>query len=81
VWGPPVCHSVRFRFFVYYEVTNREVNTVRIYECRCDERLKGKGEGSTRLGYTGLCGGLEHLKIETKLIIESFECVMGECVT
>jgi hypothetical protein len=36
-----------------------------IYECRCDERLKTKSEGSTRLTYTGLHGGLEHLKIET----------------
>ena len=32
------------------------------YEYRCDERLQGKPEGSTRLGYTWLCGGLEHLK-------------------
>jgi hypothetical protein len=50
-----------------------------IYECRCDERLKATGEGSTRLGYTGLCGGLEHLKIETRLINERFVSVMGEC--
>ncbi len=39
-----------------------------IYECRCDERLKAKAEGSTHLTYTGLHGGLEHLKIETRLI-------------
>jgi hypothetical protein len=39
-----------------------------MYECRCDERLKTKAEGSTRLAYTGLLGGLEHLKIETRLI-------------
>jgi hypothetical protein len=45
-----------------------------------DERLKGKGEGSTRLVYTGLCGGLEHLKIETRLIDERFASVMSECV-
>jgi hypothetical protein len=51
-----------------------------IYECRCDERLKTKAEGSTRLSYTGLCGGLEHLKIETSLIDERFASVMGECV-
>jgi hypothetical protein len=40
--------------------------------CRCDERLKDKGEGSTRLTrtYTGLHGGLEHRKIETRLIDE-----------
>jgi hypothetical protein len=46
-----------------------------MYECRCDERLKGKGEGSTRLGYTGFRGGLEHLEKETRLT-----SVMGECV-
>jgi hypothetical protein len=39
----------------------------------------GKSEGSTRLGYTGFRGGLEHLKIETKLTDEWFPCVMGEC--
>ena len=44
-----------------------------------DERLKAKAEGSTRLTYTGLCGGLEHLKIETRLIDERFESVMGKC--
>ncbi len=52
--------------------------------CRCDERLKVEGkaktEGDTRLKYTGLCGGLEHLKIETRLINEMFASVMGECV-
>ena len=36
-----------------------------MYEYRCDERLKAKTEGSTRLTYTGLHTGLEHLKIET----------------
>ena len=50
------------------------------YECRCDERLKAKAEGSTRLSYTRLRGGLEHLKIETRLIDERFESVMGECL-
>ena len=42
-----------------------------------------KTEGSTRLVYTGLNGGLEHLnsllKIETRLIDERFPSVMGEC--
>jgi hypothetical protein len=33
---------------------------------------KGKSGGSTRLTYTGLCGGLEHLKIDTRLIDERF---------
>ncbi len=39
-----------------------------------------KADGSTRLAYTGLRGGLEHLKIETRLIDERFASVMGECV-
>jgi hypothetical protein len=51
-----------------------------MYEYRCDERLKAKAEGSTRLAYTGLRGGLEHLKIETWLIDERFASEMGECV-
>ena len=61
----------------------RELNRKLIYESRCDERLKGKAEGSTRLTYTGLCGGLEHLKIESRLLDEKFEkfaSVMGEFV-
>jgi hypothetical protein len=45
-----------------------------MYEYRCDERLRPQTEGSTRLTYTGLFGGLEHLNIETKLN-ERFESV------
>ncbi len=45
----------------------------------CNERLKDKVEG-TRLTYSGLLGGLEHLKIETRLRGERFESVKGECV-
>jgi hypothetical protein len=50
-----------------------------MYECWCDERLKTKSEGSTRLVYTGLLGGLEPLKRETRLIVENewFVSVMG----
>ena len=48
--------------------------------CRCNERLKVETDGSTCLTYTGLTGELEHLKVETRLIGESFGCVMGECV-
>jgi hypothetical protein len=59
--------------FVYYEETKRELNRILIYECRCDETLRSKPEGSTRLVYTGLSGGLEHLKIETRLRDERFE--------
>jgi hypothetical protein len=49
-----------------------------MYEYRCDERLKVKDEGSTRLTYTGWRGGLELLKIETRLIDQRFSSVMGE---
>jgi hypothetical protein len=38
-----------------------------------DERLRTKTEGCTQFGYTGLVGGLEHLKIETRLKDERFE--------
>ena len=48
---------------------------------RCDERLKARVEKSTCLTYTGLLGGLEHLKIETRLIDEKIANVMGEYVT
>ena len=51
-----------------------------MHVCGCHERLKAKTDGCILLVYTGLCGELEHLKIETKLIDESFECVMGKCV-
>jgi hypothetical protein len=50
------------------------------FKHRCDERLRVKVEGSTRLVYTGFHGGLEHLKIETRLIYERFASVMGEYV-
>ena len=46
------------------------MNTRLICKCRCDYRLKTKDEGSTRLLYTGFHGGLEHLKVETRLIDE-----------
>jgi hypothetical protein len=53
-----------------------------IYESRCNERLKVKTETSTRLTYTGLHGGLELLKIVTRVRGERFESVKGvsECV-
>ena len=64
---------------VYYESIKRELKTRPIYECRCDERLKPKGEESTCLTYSELIGELEHLKIETRLIDEKFASVKGEC--
>jgi hypothetical protein len=39
-----------------------------------------KTDGPPRLGYNGLNGELEHLKIETRLRDESLGCVMVECV-
>jgi hypothetical protein len=66
---------------VYYESIKGELRTSPIYECRCDERLKTKTEESTRLGYTGLIGELEHLKIKTRLIDDMFAGVMGEYVS
>jgi hypothetical protein len=61
-------------------IDKQELQTKPIYECRCDVRLKPKGEESTYLTYTGLLGELEHLKIETRLINEKFASVMGDCV-
>jgi len=65
---------------VYYESIKRELKRRPIHECRCDERLKTKAEGSARLAYSGLLEGLERLKIKTRLIDEKFVRVMGECV-
>ncbi len=63
------------RIVVDYKSIKRELQRRPIYECRCDERLKTESEGSTRLAYTGFRGGLEHLKIETRLIDEKFTSV------
>ena len=41
------------------------------------ERLKTKAEEFTRLAYTGLLGGLEHLKTETRLLDEKIANTMG----
>jgi hypothetical protein len=65
---------------VYCKSIKRELKIKPIYEWRCDERLKTKAKGSTRVAYTGLLGGLEHLKIETRLIDEMFASVMGDYV-
>jgi hypothetical protein len=64
---------------VYYESIKREPKIRGIYECRCDERLQTKSKEFTRLVYTGLVLELEHLKIETRLINESFANTKGEC--
>jgi hypothetical protein len=49
-----------------YESIKRDLKTKPVHGCRCDERLKTETEESTRLVYTGLRGGLEHLKIKTR---------------
>ena len=67
-------------FFCYEQQVKWELKRIHVSGYRCNERLKSKTDGSKRLTYTGLCGDLEHLTIETRLISESFECVMGECV-
>ena len=54
-------------FLLSDKVIKGELHRRRMYEYRCDEQA----EGSTRLAYTGLRGGLEHLKIETRLIDET----------
>jgi hypothetical protein len=74
-WSPTGNH--RQMFFVYYEEIKRELKreylSMSIYDCRCNEKLKVKNDGSTR--HSGLLGELEHLKIETRLIGENFVCV------
>ena len=73
-------HSIHELEIYYEQHINRELKRIHISRCRCNERLKAKTDGSKHLTYTGLRVDLEHLTIETMLIGESFECVMGECV-
>ncbi len=71
--------SMEVQKFVYYEEIKRELTRIHIYGCRCNERLKVKTEGFTRLTYSRLLGGLGHLKKQTRLMIgERFENGMGE---
>ena len=67
-------------FITSEQQIKRELKGIHVCGCRCNERLKAKTDSSMCLTYTGLCGELEHLKIQTRLTDESFECVMGECV-
>ena len=61
-----VCWSSQVRYLpylilveiVYYEEIKREVKRIHIIGFRCNERLKAKTEGSTRLAYTVLPGHL-----------------------
>jgi hypothetical protein len=64
---------------VYYESIKRKIKIKCICECRCYERLQTRTKEFTCLVYTGLVVELEHLKIETRLIAETFANVMGEC--
>ena len=64
----------------YHEQVHREVKRIHTSGCRWCERLKPQTDSSKILRYTGFHGDLEHLMIETRLIGESFECVMGECM-
>ena len=66
--------------FYYEQQIKGELKRIHISGCRCNEKLKAKTDGSKRLTYTGFLGDLEHLTMETRLIGESFECGMGECV-
>ena len=47
----------------------------------CNERLNDKSDGSMLLAYTGLRGELEHLKIETRLIDETFAIEIRDYVS
>jgi hypothetical protein len=51
-----------------------------VWSMSCDERLQTKSKEFTLLPYTGLVLELEHLKIETRLINESFANAMGDFV-
>ena len=76
-------YSVGFIFlftWFYEQQVKWELKRIHISGYRCNERLTSKTDGSKRLGYTGFHGDLEHLTIETRLIGESFEYVMGVCV-
>ena len=66
--------------FYYEQQIKRELKRIHISGCRCNERLKVKTDGSTRLTFTGFLGELEHLKIVTRFIDEMFPSVMGEYV-
>ena len=46
-----ICFDLRL--LLCQQVIKQELKNRPMYECRCDERLKGKTEGSTLLIYTG----------------------------
>jgi hypothetical protein len=67
---------------VYYETIKRDLNRrvtkldMSVGEMK-DEKTKLR---DLHVSYTLCREGLEHLKIETRLIDQRFACVMGECV-
>jgi hypothetical protein len=67
-----VCILMIHHIIFYYESMNTYIYNL-VY-------LKTKTEKSTRLGYTGFHGELEHPKIKSRLIDEKFVSVMGEYV-
>jgi hypothetical protein len=53
-----------------------------VYECRCDERLRAKAEGSTRLAYTGWRGGRtpkDKREVKIVAIFRFFYDFAGRC--
>ena len=81
VYIPGICLEIEQ--IVYHEVIKRDLNRKRIYECRCDERLKAKLElRDLHVSHTLGCSGdwNTSVKIETRLIDERFVSVMGEGV-
>ncbi len=66
-------HEYQLGFRCFPKMTEPVVkgkDSAQIYSSDIVDNLLGSGslslKGSTRLGYTGLSGGLEHLKIETR---------------
>ena len=64
--------------FLFIEEIKRELKGILIYECRCNERLKAKAEGSTRLTSRGTRTPKD--RDDVNLVDERFASVMGECV-
>ena len=52
--------------FYYEQQGKRQLERIHMSGYLFNERLTGKTGRSKRLGYTGLCGDLEHLTIETR---------------
>jgi hypothetical protein len=71
------CNDHFLYFFIYYN--SNSGSFLKTYRQSHTDFLV-KTNRSTRLTYTGLCGELEHLKIESRLIVENFGCVMTEWV-